>query len=86
VTTATASTSTGAGPTSTKDQRFLSQDPIGFAGGDTNLHAYVGNEPTGFTDPMGTKPEPSTSDRGEERARAGVERPFERTLRDLAGL
>jgi len=24
-------------------QRFISEDPIGFAGGDTNLYAYVGN-------------------------------------------
>jgi RHS repeat-associated protein len=45
----------------TTDQRFLSQDPIGFAGGDTNLHAYVGNQPTEFTDPMGTNPK-STQD------------------------
>lgn len=34
-------------------QRFLSEDPIGFAGGDANLYAYVFNSPTNFTDPSG---------------------------------
>jgi RHS repeat-associated protein len=34
-------------------QRFLSEDPIGFAGGDTNLHAYVSNTPTTWRDPRG---------------------------------
>jgi RHS repeat-associated protein len=34
-------------------QRFISEDPIGFAGGDTNLYAYVGNSPTGLIDPLG---------------------------------
>ena len=33
--------------------RFLSADPIGFASGDTNLYAYVGNSPISFTDPLG---------------------------------
>ena len=33
--------------------RFLSEDPIGFAGGDANLYRYVGNSPTNFTDPSG---------------------------------
>ena len=27
-------------------QRFVSQDPIGFGGGDPNLYAYVGNGPS----------------------------------------
>jgi RHS repeat-associated protein len=35
-------------------QRFISEDPIEFNGGDTNLYAYVANSPTGFTDPSGT--------------------------------
>ena len=26
--------------------RFVSQDPMGFAAGDTNLYRYVGNDPT----------------------------------------
>jgi len=33
--------------------RFLAQDPIGFAGGDANLYAYVGNDPANFSDPSG---------------------------------
>jgi RHS repeat-associated protein len=33
--------------------RFISQDPIGFNGGDVNLYRYVGNRPTGFGDPSG---------------------------------
>jgi RHS repeat-associated protein len=34
-------------------QRFLSEDPIGFEGGDVNLYAYVGNDPIDGTDPLG---------------------------------
>ncbi len=34
-------------------QRFVSEDPIGFAGGDVNLYGYVGNSPTRFSDPSG---------------------------------
>ncbi|MGD9853156.1 MAG: RHS repeat-associated core domain-containing protein [Nitrospirales bacterium] len=34
-------------------QRFISEDPIGFAGGDLNLYAYVFNSPTNFRDPSG---------------------------------
>jgi RHS repeat-associated protein len=34
-------------------QRFISEDPSGFAGGDTNLYAYVGNDPVNFVDPSG---------------------------------
>ncbi len=33
--------------------RFLSEDPIGFRGGDTNLYRYVGNNPIKLNDPMG---------------------------------
>jgi RHS repeat-associated protein len=32
---------------------FISEDPIGFSAGDTNLSRYVGNNPTNFTDPSG---------------------------------
>lgn len=33
--------------------RFISEDPIGFEGGDTNLYRYVFNSPTNYTDPTG---------------------------------
>jgi RHS repeat-associated protein len=39
---------------SPKLQRFISEDPIHFAGGDTNLYAYVSNSPCNATDPRGT--------------------------------
>jgi len=34
-------------------ERFISEDPIGFAGGDGNLYRYTFNSPTNFTDPSG---------------------------------
>lgn len=34
-------------------QRFISEDPIGFNGGDVNLYAYVGNSPVNHIDPFG---------------------------------
>lgn len=33
--------------------RFLSEDPIEFGGGDTNLYGYVANDPTNLIDPSG---------------------------------
>src|SRR5438093_414036 len=33
--------------------RFMSEDPIGFLGGDVNLYAYVGGNPLTFIDPHG---------------------------------
>ena len=33
--------------------RFISEDPIGFAGGDVNLYRYVQNNPVMFIDPYG---------------------------------
>lgn len=33
--------------------RFLSQDPLGFNAGDSNLYRYVGNSPANATDPTG---------------------------------
>jgi RHS repeat-associated protein len=38
--------------------RFLSQDPILFAGG-INFYAYVGNRPSQFNDPFGLVPRPA---------------------------
>ncbi len=34
-------------------QRFVSQDPIGFRGGDANVYAYARNAPTVWNDPIG---------------------------------
>jgi len=36
--------------------RFISEDPIGFAGGDVNLYGYVYNNPQNLTDPSGNAP------------------------------
>ena len=33
--------------------RFISEDPIGLGGGQTNLYAYVGGDPVDFMDPSG---------------------------------
>ena len=33
--------------------RFITPDPIGFMGGDTNFYRYVGNDPVNFRDPSG---------------------------------
>jgi RHS repeat-associated protein len=44
-------------------QRFISEDPIGFAGGDVNLYAFVRNNPVTWIDPFGERwflPRPST--------------------------
>jgi RHS repeat-associated protein len=35
-------------------QRFISEDPIEFAGGDINLYAYAFNDPISLIDPTGT--------------------------------
>jgi RHS repeat-associated protein len=37
--------------------RFISEDPISFAGGDANLSRYIGNSPMNGTDPYGLKVE-----------------------------
>jgi RHS repeat-associated protein len=36
-------------------QRFLSEDPLGFTGGDWNLYGYVKQNPTAFLDPLGLR-------------------------------
>lgn len=33
--------------------RFISEDPVGFAGGDTNVYRYGGGDPVNFYDPSG---------------------------------
>lgn len=37
---------------------WMSEDPKGFDAGDSNLHRYVGNDPTNATDPSGLEPPP----------------------------
>ena len=37
-------------------QRFISEDPIDFDGGDVNLYAYVQNNPIDSTGPFGLRP------------------------------
>jgi uncharacterized protein RhaS with RHS repeats len=37
---------------------LISEDPIGFAGGDPNLYAYVFNTPTSLRDPSGLAVDP----------------------------
>jgi RHS repeat-associated protein len=39
--------------------RFISEDPLGFDAGDTNIYRYVGNSPTYHTDPSGLQSETS---------------------------
>ncbi|MBF6568526.1 MAG: RHS repeat-associated core domain-containing protein [Candidatus Binataceae bacterium] len=34
-------------------QRFIAQDPLGFASGDANLYVYVSDDPADLTDPSG---------------------------------
>ena len=41
-------------PYNPESGRFLSEDPIGFAGLDANLYRYVFNSPVTLTDPNGT--------------------------------
>jgi RHS repeat-associated protein len=33
--------------------RFISEDPLGFSAGDTNIYRYVANSPTNYNDPSG---------------------------------
>jgi uncharacterized protein RhaS with RHS repeats len=39
--------------TQTRDEPFISRDPSGWASGQTNNYAYVGDNPISFIDPMG---------------------------------
>ena len=35
--------------------RFISEDPLGFGGGDVNLFTYVMGNPVNFIDPLGLR-------------------------------
>ena len=48
-------------------QRFLSEDPLGLAGGDTNVFAYVHNDPVNMVDPLGLSAGSSGSSSGGSR-------------------
>ncbi len=45
-------------------QRFVSQDPIGFGGGDTDLYAFVKNDPATLIDRVGLQVVPPYADPG----------------------
>ncbi|MBX7166838.1 MAG: hypothetical protein K1X74_10960 [Pirellulales bacterium] len=51
--------------------RFISQNPLGFGGGGTNLDAYSGNNPLLYSNPTGLKtlPEAEAAGKGGGRAR-----------------
>ena len=38
---------------SASHQRFISEDPMGFGAGESNLYGYVANNPLGYVDPLG---------------------------------
>jgi len=41
--------------------RFISEDPVGFGGGDANLYGYVWNQPLLFRDSLGLRNDPITT-------------------------
>lgn len=53
--------------------RWTSKDPIGFAGGDTNLYSYVGQNPINMIDPEGMS----------ERDVAKLQMSFNRLVNDM---
>ena len=53
-------------------QRFISEDPMGSAGG-LNLFAYAANAPTANTDPLGLKPDSGFGDDGDTGDQGGGE-------------
>ena len=51
--------------------RFISEDPIGFDGGQVNLMAYVGNNPINFIDPLGLSAEARAGSSGSSASNIG---------------
>ncbi|MFN7397198.1 MAG: RHS repeat-associated core domain-containing protein [bacterium] len=45
------------------DTRWLQADPIGYAGGDTDLRRYCNGDPINYIDPMGLWPDPNWGNR-----------------------
>jgi RHS repeat-associated protein len=65
--------------------RWTSEDPIGFAAGDANLHRYVGNGPTGASDPSGLARVPNpghVAERTIDDSRPEDRRPRDRSLKN----
>jgi len=53
--------------------RFISEDPIGWASGQTNNYAYVGGNPISLEDPLGLGSKYPTADSAGIAAVCGVE-------------
>lgn len=66
--------------------RFISEDPIGFAGGDINLYGYVGNSPLRFTDPLGLDGGPENYLRNPYSSDQWIKNGLSNTVSDVLGL
>ena len=63
--------------------RWTARDPIGFAGGDTNLYGYVFNNPISFIDPIGLEVYIFTSESAFE-ATSSYDGPLSSEVQDVA--
>lgn len=66
--------------------RWVSKDPIGFAGGDANLYRYVGNSPGMYVDPNGLFGDPWTVGQIDNAERSGRDydpHRYTRTIEDI---
>jgi RHS repeat-associated protein len=62
--------------------RFTAKDPIDFNGGDTNLYAYVMNDPVNLVDPLGLYDEPGHGMTYQAALDEGVPENFARIISD----